>query len=480
MKCYKCGYIIPDDSEFCQFCGVKIENKPEILSSNESVEGVIHSTITPKQITESQRYFDSDYGYSSENPIVTSSVQVIGYYLYALRTEDGQNFTWKRQPSQLDSMIDEYHLFINDVFYKAIFFNPHGEDRDFVPKGLVKDTLAFTAAQRGVTLEEHIANLSTEELIKKRKKRKQKLWLLIPSVIILSLLLAFFVGIPGIKYIYANNLLQNGKYDEAYSAFLDLGSFGKSEEMLLETKYQQALDLRNKKDFDSANKIFGELGNYKDSQELIHNHEYDTIIEKDPTCTSEGLKRNTCSCGDTYTEDIKKISHEIEVISITPSTCTAPGRRLVRCLVCNEQFTETIYQQKHQYTAPTCTTSSKCKVCGKLDHYALGHTNTAVCTRCGKVLFENKISYGHGPNYISGITLPEGTYNISFFHNGSSNFAVKFNSGYYSYDHLLVNEIGYTSYVYQLKVTTNEPVKNGYFNVVLADGDWFINIEAIK
>lgn len=29
MKCFKCGYALPDDSEFCQYCGVKLETEPE-------------------------------------------------------------------------------------------------------------------------------------------------------------------------------------------------------------------------------------------------------------------------------------------------------------------------------------------------------------------------------------------------------------------------------------------------------------------
>lgn len=170
MKCNKCGCVIPEDSELCQFCGSRIDLQAEA-------------------ITESQRYFDSDYGYSPDNPIVTSSVHTMWYYLYALRTEDGRNFTWEQQPYRNASMIYEYQLFVDGEPYKTLFFNPHGKDGEYVPAGFVKNQDAFAAAQQGIKLELYQANLERDA--KRKKKRSLQIALISLALILISLLFYF-------------------------------------------------------------------------------------------------------------------------------------------------------------------------------------------------------------------------------------------------------------------------------------------------
>ena len=38
MKCYNCEHILPDDSEFCQYCGSKIEQTENIVFNTEQEE----------------------------------------------------------------------------------------------------------------------------------------------------------------------------------------------------------------------------------------------------------------------------------------------------------------------------------------------------------------------------------------------------------------------------------------------------------
>lgn len=51
MKCPKCGYILPQDSEFCQYCGEKLAILPEINSNSKAPEG--SSEISEDQICNS-------------------------------------------------------------------------------------------------------------------------------------------------------------------------------------------------------------------------------------------------------------------------------------------------------------------------------------------------------------------------------------------------------------------------------------------
>ena len=44
MKCYNCGLFLPDDSEFCQYCGKKIET--EISIQKNAVEEVVVDETT--------------------------------------------------------------------------------------------------------------------------------------------------------------------------------------------------------------------------------------------------------------------------------------------------------------------------------------------------------------------------------------------------------------------------------------------------
>ncbi len=93
--------------------------------------------------------------------------------------------------------------------------------------------------------------------------------------------------------------------------------------------------------------------------------------------------------------------------------------------------------------------------------------------------FETLTFSGHGPGYIKDINLPYGTYNIILTHNGRRNFVVYLN------EEMIANEVGSTSFIHQIKPGDNKyyevgtPLKNGYFNISMADGDWTITIEII-
>ena len=137
-------------------------------------------------------------------------------------------------------------------------------------------------------------------------------------------------------------------------------------------------------------------------------HSYSSSITTQPTCTNEGLKTYTCSCGASYTEVLAKTGHNSNItIRGKAATCTKYGLSDgKKCSVCG---TVTVEQQRiepgHKYVEikapvpPTCTTEGslgekKCSVCGDIEYIYIaiackGHTEisipavSATCTKTG-------------------------------------------------------------------------------------------------
>ena len=152
---------------------------------------------------------------------------------------------------------------------------------------------------------------------------------------------------------------------------------------------------------------------YKDNTTKATGHSYgNSVVTKQPTCTSEGTKTKTCTkCNARVTETIPKTSHKYADTVVAPTcttdgytlhkcsvcgtsykgnttkatghsygnsvvtkqpTCTSEGTKIKTCTKCNATVTETIPKTSHKYTdtvvAPTCTadgyTLHKCSVCG--------------------------------------------------------------------------------------------------------------------
>lgn len=330
------------------------------------------------------------------------------------------------------------------------------------------------------------------------------------SLAVVAILVFCFV-IPLVKYNHAQELLELGKYDLAYSAFSELGDYSDAQEKLTETRYLQAVDYRRNGDFDVANKIFESLGDYKDSKALIHIHDYAVsdsvaatctskgsettvcsgcgnskvrIIEatahnyvlsqqKKPTCTASGEDTFACSdCGNSYKKVVEMVSHNYVLAKQTNASCVSAGEKRYSCSMCGDSYTEKIEQTAHNWKNATCSAPKTCTTCGKTEGSALGHSNNVICTRCGTNLFKTQEYSGYGVSSITGINLPKGKYNFIFTHSGSSNFIVKGSGG------IWVNQIGKTSYVDQIDCSY-DGMKNGYINITHAGGYWTIKIEAI-
>ena len=102
--------------------------------------------------------------------------------------------------------------------------------------------------------------------------------------------------------------------------------------------------------------------------ETAHVHDFTSVtVTKEPTCTEEGERVLKCACGETVTEKIEALGHNVGEPVVTLSkqpTCTEPGynETEVRCNRCGEVLS--------RLTA---------------DIPALGHNyENGVCTRCGE------------------------------------------------------------------------------------------------
>lgn len=67
-----------------------------------------------------------------------------------------------------------------------------------------------------------------------------------------------------------------------------------------------------------------------------HVHKYVSDITKKMTCTDDGIMTYTCSCGDTYTEDIKATGHNYE--AITPSLDKKDAKCTFCCTNCGDKY----------------------------------------------------------------------------------------------------------------------------------------------
>lgn len=166
--------------------------------------------------------------------------------------------------------------------------------------------------------------------------------------------------------------------------------------------------------------------------DLSHEHSYTETV-KEATCTEDGLKTFTCSCGRSYTEKIPATGHRFETVVVEP-TCISIGYETSTCKNCGlSYFVKTLPATGHNFVSntvkPTCISlgyeTRTCQNCGECQFVraipATGHTKTIVkgkeatciengltdgveCAVCGVVLEEQKVipAKGHKEETIKG------------------------------------------------------------------------------
>ena len=277
MRCSKCNELLPDDSVFCPFCGEALssQNKTAVFDSER------------QRITESQRYFDSDFGISPDNPIVVSSAHMVGCYLKAFRTTDGSAVTWKHEEDDSGKDVIKYRLYVDDAEYMTVYFNAKGTDSKYMPKGLELNEIALEAAQKGVDFDVYTKELEkkrieTEEEEKKiaakkaKQKKTRKRWIIIAAVFVLlaSVAITAYLNRDFIKYTIANYELEKGDYDNAIDKYVELNGYKDSKNKICEAYYYKAELKKEAEEYSEAIAYYRDAGSFKDSLEKIKECQY--------------------------------------------------------------------------------------------------------------------------------------------------------------------------------------------------------------
>lgn len=124
-----------------------------------------------------------------------------------------------------------------------------------------------------------------------------------------------------------------------------------------------------------------------------HTHKYTGKVTKAATCSKEGVKTYTCSCGSTYTEAIAKTAHSYKS-TVTAPTCTAKGYTTYKCSSCGDTYKADYKDAKgHSYTSKV-TKAATCTAEG---------TKTFTCS-CGSSYTEKIAKAAH--KYVDTVTKP--------------------------------------------------------------------------
>lgn len=124
-----------------------------------------------------------------------------------------------------------------------------------------------------------------------------------------------------------------------------------------------------------------------DYSENPHTHSYSFSITTQPTCTQEGLKTFTCECGDTYTQPIPALGHDLTFHNAKDETCTKNGNKsYYECLLCHNYFNDdegkTLIVDKTEVDIPALGHDYKTFVTAPKAN-ALGYTQYK-CSRCSQ------------------------------------------------------------------------------------------------
>ena len=81
-----------------------------------------------------------------------------------------------------------------------------------------------------------------------------------------------------------------------------------------------------------------------------HTHSYEAVVVIEPDCLQPGLEEYVCQCGDSYTQQLSALGHDL-LQQTVQSTCTQEGYVRSYCSRCQESQSQTLQPLGHDYGA---------------------------------------------------------------------------------------------------------------------------------
>lgn len=233
MICKQCNNNVPNDSEYCPFCGNIIE---KVIAETNPISDIDkgYTYLELKEWRKAKEIFDFAI-VNNDN----KARAYIGRLLAKLKLSDLASL------SSVNKKLTKF-----DDFEMAVKY--------------ADDNYKQQLNKYYSLVEEKINQ-------KKAKTKKRAIISSISSISLIALLLlTYFVFIPLGRFLYYQNLLSNGKIEKATQTFSDSKWFeynGKVKESF----YNKAIKLLENKEYDKAIDCLKECDNYKDS-EILYNY----------------------------------------------------------------------------------------------------------------------------------------------------------------------------------------------------------------
>ena len=298
--CAKCNSELPEDSEFCQYCGSKIIAVSEQPEVRETPVAPVAPDDAKPQKPESLTHQPTNYGIDDElglapnKPIRTNGAEQQRLYLQRLRSINGDVLTWNRRGSVsidgVQGLVDIFDAYLpSGAEYKTVYLNTNGiACPSYAPKGFSYVIVPYVSSP---------VSQPTKTNKPSNSKKTAKILLAIIAIVAV-LAICIILAIPEIKYQKACSALKGNSFDSAIEMFESLDGYKDSESKISEAMYGYVLKHKNNDDittFDYLKKL--KKQDYKDSARIYSDlYEWEiTVIAVNSSQADETTHKSSIS-----------------------------------------------------------------------------------------------------------------------------------------------------------------------------------------